>query len=94
MEDDAISSFIWLSGTNPFPVNEVNYMFVKHVDDMYQSHEFIGYQDDKFVFSNHWNGDVAFCDGEVSMLENLEDRTLQHYYVESFDDFNFSSHVF
>lgn len=58
--DDAVSSFLWLSSTDLFPVNEVNYTFVKQVDDMYQLPEFIGYHDDRFVFSNHYFKHVFF----------------------------------
>lgn len=89
-----VASFLWMSGVDPFPINQVNYTCVKQMNVMSQNFHFIGYQDGRFVFTNHFNGDVYFCDGEVYMIENLEDYSPDHYYVQSIDDFNFSTRVF
>lgn len=34
MTDHVVSSFLWLSGSQFFPINEENYTFVKQIDDM------------------------------------------------------------
>lgn len=90
--DDSVSFFLWLSGPELLPTNEACYTFFKQIDDLPQGYQFIGYHNNMLVYSDSQYEDVAFCNGDVTMLENLEEVDADHHSVNSIDEFYFSLH--
>lgn len=88
--DNSVSSFLWISGLDLIPTNGSRYTFCKQIDDLPQAYEFLGYHDNMLVYTDTHHEDIAFCNGEVTMLENLEEVDAHHHYVNTINEFYFS----